>query len=61
VPGPADVAGRADRAQLLVARDPRGHIVGSVALVLDGAFGEVAEAPPRASPERARGGPSTFD
>jgi len=37
----ADVAGRADRAELLVARDAAGRIVGSVALVLEGDFGEV--------------------
>lgn len=37
----ADAAGRADRAELLVARDVDGRIVGSVALVLDGDFGEV--------------------
>jgi ribosomal protein S18 acetylase RimI-like enzyme len=39
----ADVAGRAVRAQLLVARDEDGRVVGSVALVLDGDFGEVTE------------------
>ena len=37
----ADVAGRASRADLLVARDAGGRIVGSVALVLSGDFGEV--------------------
>ena len=38
----ADVAGRAERAELLVARDAGlGGIVGSVALVLAGEFGEV--------------------
>lgn len=38
----ADVAGRAEHAELLVARDPGSDaVVGSVALVLDGAFGEV--------------------
>jgi ribosomal protein S18 acetylase RimI-like enzyme len=37
----ADVAGRADRAELLVVRDAEGRIVGSVALVLEGDFGEV--------------------
>ncbi|TFV92453.1 GNAT family N-acetyltransferase [Blastococcus sp. CT_GayMR20] len=36
----ADVAGRADRSELLVVRDS-GRIVGSVALVLDGDFGNV--------------------
>jgi ribosomal protein S18 acetylase RimI-like enzyme len=43
VPQLADVAGRADRAQLLVARDGSGTVVGSVALVLAGDFGEVTE------------------
>ena len=37
----ADVAGRAGRADLLVVRDEDGRVVGSVALVLDGDFGEV--------------------
>ncbi len=37
----ADVAGRASRAELLVARDDDGRVVGSVALVLSGDFGEV--------------------
>ena len=37
----ADVAGRADRADLLVARDGDGTVVGSVALVLSGDFGEI--------------------
>jgi ribosomal protein S18 acetylase RimI-like enzyme len=37
----ADVAGRASRAELLVVRDEDGHVVGSVALVLSGDFGEV--------------------
>jgi GNAT superfamily N-acetyltransferase len=37
----ADVAGRASRSELLVARDAAGGIVGSVALVLAGDFGEV--------------------
>jgi ribosomal protein S18 acetylase RimI-like enzyme len=37
----ADVTGRADLAELLVVRDPAGRIVGSVALVLDGDFGNV--------------------
>lgn len=37
----ADVAGRASRAELLVVRDDNGHVVGSVALVLSGDFGEV--------------------
>jgi ribosomal protein S18 acetylase RimI-like enzyme len=39
----ADVAGRADRSELLVARNDEGRIVGSVALVLDGDFAEVTE------------------
>jgi ribosomal protein S18 acetylase RimI-like enzyme len=39
----ADVAGRADRAELLIVRDEAGRLVGSVALVLDGDFGEVTE------------------
>ena len=43
VPELADVAGRADRAELLVARDGAGRVVGSVALVLSGDFGEVTE------------------
>jgi ribosomal protein S18 acetylase RimI-like enzyme len=37
----ADVAGRAARSELLVVRDTSGRVVGSVALVLDGDFGEV--------------------
>jgi ribosomal protein S18 acetylase RimI-like enzyme len=37
----ADVAGRAERAELLVVRDTAGQVVGSVALVLTGAFGNV--------------------
>ena len=41
VPELADVAGRASRADLLVVRDDDGRIVGSVALVLAGDFGEV--------------------
>lgn len=36
-----NVAGRAGRAELLVARTADGGLVGSVALVLDGEFGEV--------------------
>ncbi|HEX2075740.1 MAG TPA: GNAT family N-acetyltransferase [Geodermatophilus sp.] len=39
----ADVTGRASQAQLLVARDADGRVVGSVALVLEGDFGEVTE------------------
>ena len=38
-----DVAARADRAELLVVRDDDGRVVGSVALVLAGDFGEVTE------------------
>jgi ribosomal protein S18 acetylase RimI-like enzyme len=38
-----DVAGRADRAELLVVRDDEGRVVGSVALVLSGDFGEVTD------------------
>jgi len=37
----ADVAGRAERAELLVVRDPGGRVVGTVALVLTGDFGNV--------------------
>jgi ribosomal protein S18 acetylase RimI-like enzyme len=37
----ADVAGRAARSELLVVRDPAGQVVGSVALVLTGDFGNV--------------------
>jgi ribosomal protein S18 acetylase RimI-like enzyme len=37
----ADVAGRASRADLLVVRDPDGRVLGSVALVLQGDFGNV--------------------
>src|SRR3954468_16888565 len=37
----ADVAGRSTRADLLVVRDAAGRVVGSVALVLSGDFGEV--------------------
>jgi ribosomal protein S18 acetylase RimI-like enzyme len=36
-----DVAGRAARSDLLVVRDDEGRVVGSVALVLSGDFGEV--------------------
>lgn len=43
----SDVAGRAAQAELLVARDGPA-IVGSVALVLDGGFGEVLESPEEA-------------
>ncbi|MCW2532057.1 MAG: Acetyltransferase, N-acetylglutamate synthase [Blastococcus sp.] len=42
-PALADVAGRAERSQLLVVRDRAGHIVGSVALVLTGDFGEITQ------------------
>ena len=41
VPRLADVEGRAAQAELLVVRDRDGGIVGSVALVLSGEFGEV--------------------
>lgn len=37
----ADVTGRAHRSELLVVRDDDGRVVGSVALVLAGDFGEV--------------------
>ena len=37
----ADVTGRADRSELLVVRDDDARVVGSVALVLTGDFGEV--------------------
>jgi ribosomal protein S18 acetylase RimI-like enzyme len=37
----ADVEGRSSRADLLVVRDPAGRVVGSVALVLKGDFGNV--------------------
>ena len=39
----ADVAGRADRSELLVVRDAGDRVVASVALVLDGDFGEITE------------------
>jgi GNAT superfamily N-acetyltransferase len=39
----ADVDGRAVRARLLVAREADGRVVGSVALVLEGDFGEITE------------------
>lgn len=41
VPTLADVASRSRVAELLVARDEDGRIVGSVALVLSGEFGEI--------------------
>ncbi|MGZ4550727.1 MAG: GNAT family N-acetyltransferase [Blastococcus sp.] len=41
VPQLADVEGRAAQAELLVVRDGDGVVVGSVALVLTGAFGEI--------------------
>ncbi|MCV2488712.1 GNAT family N-acetyltransferase [Geodermatophilus sp. YIM 151500] len=44
----ADVAGRAGRSELLVARDG-GTVVGSVALVLGGDFGEVTASPDEAA------------
>ena len=39
----ADVAGRAGRSELLVVRNADGRVVGSVACVLSGDFGEVLE------------------
>jgi ribosomal protein S18 acetylase RimI-like enzyme len=39
----ADVAGRAERSTLLVARTGEGRVVGSTALVLSGDFGEVTQ------------------
>jgi ribosomal protein S18 acetylase RimI-like enzyme len=45
----ADVAGRASRSDLLVARDAEGRIVGSVALVLAGDFGEITTSDQEAS------------
>jgi ribosomal protein S18 acetylase RimI-like enzyme len=39
----ADVAGRAERSELLVVRDTDDRVVGSVALVLTGDFGNVTE------------------
>ena len=45
----ADVAGRAGRAELLVVRDDAGRVVGSVALVLEGDFGEITESDDEAS------------
>ncbi len=39
----ADVAGRSTRSHLLVVRDPDDRVVGSVALVLSGDFGEVTD------------------
>jgi ribosomal protein S18 acetylase RimI-like enzyme len=43
LPRLADVAGRAQFAEILVAREPDGRIVGAVAFVLSGEFGEVLE------------------
>jgi ribosomal protein S18 acetylase RimI-like enzyme len=37
----ANVAGRASRSELLIVRDADGRVVGSVALVLSGDFGEI--------------------
>jgi ribosomal protein S18 acetylase RimI-like enzyme len=45
----ADVEGRAGRSELLVVRDDGGRVVGSVALVLAGDFGEVTESDDEAS------------
>lgn len=39
----ADVTGRSTRSQLLVVRDGEDRVIGSVALVLSGDFGEVTE------------------
>ncbi|MCF6506009.1 GNAT family N-acetyltransferase [Blastococcus sp. MG754426] len=44
----ADVAGRARVAELLVARDDGGELIGSVAFVAGGEFGEVLESPDEA-------------
>ncbi|MDP5185521.1 GNAT family N-acetyltransferase [Blastococcus sp. BMG 814] len=44
----ADVAGRARVAELLVARDEAGELIGSVAFVPGGDFGEVLESPDEA-------------
>ena len=49
VPVLADVAARAEMAELLVACTDDGTILGSVALVLDGAFGEVTAGPEEAA------------
>ncbi|MGY1737497.1 GNAT family N-acetyltransferase [Geodermatophilus sp. SYSU D00684] len=48
LPQLADVEGRASRSQLLVARDGN-RVVGAVALVLDGDFGEITESPEEAA------------
>ena len=45
----ADVEGRSRRSDLLVVRDGDGQVVGSVALVLEGDFGEVTESDDEAS------------
>jgi ribosomal protein S18 acetylase RimI-like enzyme len=45
----ADVEGRAGRSELLVVHDDGGRVVGSVALVLAGDFGEVTESADEAS------------
>jgi ribosomal protein S18 acetylase RimI-like enzyme len=49
VPVLADVAARAELADLLVACAEDGAVVGSVALVLDGQFGEVTAGPEEAA------------
>ncbi|MGY1775372.1 GNAT family N-acetyltransferase [Geodermatophilus sp. SYSU D00804] len=48
LPQLADVTGRASRSQLVVARDGD-RVVGAVALVLDGDFGEITESPQEAA------------
>jgi ribosomal protein S18 acetylase RimI-like enzyme len=48
LPQLADVAGRAGRSQLIVARED-GAVVGAVALVLGGDFGEVTRSPDEAA------------
>ena len=45
----ADVGGRAGKAELLLVRGADGTVVGSVALVLEGDFGEVTESDDEAS------------
>jgi ribosomal protein S18 acetylase RimI-like enzyme len=45
----ADVTGRAGRSELLVVRDGDGRVVGSVALVLEGDFGEITKSNDEAS------------
>jgi ribosomal protein S18 acetylase RimI-like enzyme len=59
----ADVAGRASRSELLVVREQSGRVVGSVALVLEGDFGEITTSDAEAAfrmlvvdPDRRGGG-----